>query len=250
MFEEIWKEIEKIDKSYYEMGKSGVFAISHRLKDLDELLRYFYKYFELDKILKDKRHDDFDYPNEGDFYRQKHKMMNYICFLLMTIKDFIPLAFKFSVLFNKEDLDKNNLSFDAIVNMVDNFVGLRRTGRKRKFYEWDLEKINKFKKKHKKVIEFYRKYKENKGVKSLMDTANFIRSKGMKLEELKQYIEDYKLNLEKRIWDCSKRTLYRYDKDLILIRNSSYLISLLMDHWMTYESIWERDLDKKVSTNL
>jgi len=250
MFEEVWKEIEKIDKTYYEMGKSGVFAISHRLKDLEELFNYFYKYFELDKILKDKRHNDFSYPNEWRFYKQKHKMINYVDFLLETIKDFIPLAFKFSILFNKEDLDKNNLSFDAIVNMVDNFIRLRRTGRKRKFYEWDLEKVNKFKKKHKKVIEFYREYKETKGIKSLMDTANFIKSKGMELEELKQYIEDYKLDLKKRIWSCSKRTLYRYDKDLILIRNSSYLISLLMDHWGTYESIWERELDKKVSINL
>jgi len=241
MFEEVWKEIEKIDKTYCEMTEGGVFAISHRLKSLDELLKYFYKYFELDKILKDKRHDDFDYPNENEFYKQKHKMINYIDFLLTTIKDFIPLAFKFSVHFNKEDLDKNNLSFDAIVNIVDNFVRLRRTGRKRKFYEWDLKKINKFKERHKKVIEFYREYKGIKGIKSLMDTANFIKSKAMEFEELKRYIEDYELNFERKIWDCSKRTLYRYDKDLILIRNSSYLISLLMDHWMTYESIWERD---------
>lgn len=241
MFESIWKEIEDIDESRRRLGESEVFAISHRLKDLDELLRYFYKYFELDKILRDKRHDDFDYPNEGEFYRQKHKMINYIYFLLMMIKDFIPLAFKFSVHFDKKKLDENNLSFDAIVNMADNFVRLRRTGRKRKFYEWDLKKINKFKERHKKVIEFYREYKEIKGIKSLMDTANFIKSKAMEFEELKQYIEDYELNFERKIWDCSKRTLYRYDKDLILIRNSSSLISLLMDHWMTYESIWKRD---------
>lgn len=243
MFEEIWKEIEEIDKVYYEMGKSGVFAISHGLKDLDELLRYFYKYFELDKILKDKRHDDFDYPNEGDFYRQKHKMINYIHFLLMIMKDFIPLAFKFSVHFNKEDFEENNLSFDAIVNMVDNFVRLRRTGRKRKFYEWDLEKVNKFKKKHKKVIEFYREYRESKGIKSLMDTANFIKSKRMELEELKQYLQDYKLNLKRKIRSCSKRTLYRHDKDLVLIERSSFWISQFIEHWMTYESIWERELN-------
>jgi len=241
MFEEVWKEIEKTDRSYYEMGESGIFAISSRLKSLDELLEYFYKYFELDKILKDKRHDDFDYPNEGDFYRQKHKMINYIDFLLTMIKDFIPLAFKFSVHFNKEELEKNNLSFDAIVDMVDNFVRLRRTGRKRKFYELDLDEFNKFKRKHRKVIEFYREYRENKEIKSLKDTADFIESKEMKLKELEQYRDDYKLNFKRKIWNCSERTLYRYDKDLVLVKISYYMISRFIEHWKTYELIWKRD---------
>ncbi|GAJ22357.1 unnamed protein product, partial [marine sediment metagenome] len=166
MINKIVKIIEKVDERSTDLTKISLWHMN-----LEDFFRFILKYFELEKVLKDKFDEEFQYPNDYLYYQQEHKFLNYIEYLLIQIKPFLLLAYKLNELKDVSEIFKeNNINEDSIVNMLDNFITLHRTGRPRKFYPLDSEDFQKFKEKYENVIEYLKEVKSEK-VKSMRDFA-------------------------------------------------------------------------------
>ena len=73
MIKQLFEIIEKEDKNRIK-DHGEIWSFSRREIDLEEFLQFLLKYFELDSIIEDKW--SFDYPNEHEYMRQKHKRLN------------------------------------------------------------------------------------------------------------------------------------------------------------------------------
>ena len=226
MIKKIIKEIKKEEKS--RVDTYGEYMSStRRLISLDEFQEDIIKYFKLDEILKDQDDDDFSYPNEHNYLRQKHPNLNYIIELLDWIKPYIMLSIKLSYLGLDKEIKRANLSEDSIVNILDNFVRLRRTGRSRVFYKWEKKEFLEFKEKYSNIIEFHKEIKswernDKKG--SMVDYGRAIK----KYNLLKEGVNRYLLEINHWTRDCGRSTKYRFDKDIFLIEDSKYNIEYIL----------------------
>ncbi|MFO7795323.1 MAG: hypothetical protein R6W84_04170 [Promethearchaeia archaeon] len=235
----IEKVIEEIKN--YNNSLEGVWKLNRRMRNIEEFIDFILDYFEM-KEIKDRFHDDFLYPNEREsYYRQKSENFNYIEHFLRHIKPFLLLAYRLS--WNEDickSLEEKNLTEESIENMIYNFTNLERTGRPRKFYEFELEAFQNFKKKYEKLKDFYED-KEEQERKSLMDYAKAIK----KYNITKTYLHEFRIefrHFKRKIDKCSQSTLYRYDKDLILFEKISYLVELLLDDYQHFEYIIQNKL--------
>lgn len=234
MIKQLFEIIEKVDKSRNK-DHGEIWSLSHREIDLEEFLQFILKYFELDSIIKDKW--SFDYPNEHEYMRQKHKHLNYVRHLLYEIKPMLLLAYKLSELSNTSEMfEKEKISEDAIVNMIDNFLNLHRSGRPRKFYPSTIEEFKKFKLEYQNLIEFFKALKKPH-IKSIKDYAHTIMEFNISLLDLKNYQREYKMEFKSYVDKCSKKTLYRYDKDFIFVKNTIYTVEWLVRQWSLYSHV-------------
>ena len=234
MIKDLFEIIEKENKRRIE-DHGKIWSLAYREIDLEEFLQFILKYFELDSLFKEKW--DFEYPNEREYMRQEHKYLNYVQHFLYMIKPMLLLAYKLSELNDTSEMfKKGKISEDAIVNMIDNFLMLNRTGRPRKFSPYTLEKFNKFKQKYQKLIDFFKELKKPQ-IKSIKDYAETIMKFNVSLEQLKEYRFDYNMKFKQYVDRCSKKTLYRYDKDFIFIQNTIYTIIGLEHQWSVYSHV-------------
>jgi len=234
MIKQLFEILEKEDKSRIE-DHGEIWSFSRREIDLEEFLQFMLKYFELDSIIEDKW--SFDYPNEHEYMRQKHKHLNYVQHFLTTIKPMLLLAYRLSELNDTSEMfEKGKISEAAIVNMVENFLRLNRTGRPRKIYPRTLEEFKKFKQKYQNLFDFFNELKKPH-VKSINDYAHTIMEFNISLQDLKNYQSEYKMEFEYYVNKCSKKTLYRYDKDFIFVKNTIYTVEWLERQWSLYSHV-------------
>lgn len=234
MIKQLFETIEKENQDRIEKyGKT--WSLSSREIDVEEFLDFILKYFKLDSVIKDKW--AFEYPNERDYIRQKNKYLNYVQHFLYQIKPLLLLAYKLSELKDTSEMfEKGKVSEDAIVNMIDNFLNLNRSGRPRKFYPHTLEKFKTFKQKYQNLIDFFKELKKSH-IKSIKDYAETIMKFNISLEQLREYRLDYNMQFKQYVDKCSKKTLYRYDKDFIFIQNTIFTIIGLEHQWPVYSHI-------------
>jgi len=231
MIDKIVERIRKYDDKQKEISK-----INRWSSDLSMFLEFIIDYFELNNDLKDNLHDDFDYPNEHKYLRQKSEGLNYIEFLLRQIKPFIPLAYELSQSYTiSKKFRKGEIKEESIKNMISNFIELKRTGRKRIFYPHEKEEFEKFKQKYRNILEFYKLINsfDGKTTGSILDHGRAIRKFNIEKGELREYL------LKSKHWmrNCSKATMYRFDKDLIIIKKSRWDIKHTLenyDFWLKY----------------
>jgi hypothetical protein len=234
MIKQLFEAIERENQDRIEKY-GATWSLSSREIDLEELLQFIIKYFELDSVIKEKW--DFEYPNERDYMRQKHKYLNYVQHFLYMIKPMLLLAYRLSKLNDTSEMfEKGKISEDAIVNMVDNFLRLERTGRPRKFYPSTLEEFKKFKQKYQNHIDFFSELKKPH-IKSIKDYAETIMKFNITLAQLREYKLDYKLKFKRYVDECSEKTLYRYDKTFIFIRETIYTVEWLEHQWAVYSHV-------------
>ncbi len=233
MISNIIKRIEKEDQEL-----EDIFKISHWSGDLEHFFDFILEYFEVDKVLEDKNDGKYDFPNGYLYYRQEHKSFNYIEYFLRQIKPFLLLAYKLTKVYKlPENLKENKINEDSIVNMVDNFIRLNRTGRPRKFYPKTQEEFKKFKKKYQNIIDFLREINSAK-VKSLLDYANAIKKCKISKKQLNSYrFEFYYWKMNYKEW--SRATLYRFDKDLIFLGSNYYWVKETLRKYDFYQKILE-----------
>ncbi len=224
--------IRKIKK--YDEKQQKNFRISSWYGDLSHFIDFIIDYFDLNKVIKDKMHEDFDYPNEDNYLNQKSEELHYIEHLLREIKPFLSLVYEFS---RDYDINKKfkakKIKEKSIVNMVRNFIDLNRTGRKRIYNEWEKEEFNKFKEKYKNIFNYYNMINsfDGKTIGSIIDHANALKQFNIEKEQLRRYL------LESKSWikDCSKATMYRFDRDLITVKESRFFIKDALknyDFWL------------------
>ena len=226
--------IEKEDNRRIE-EHGEIFSLSLREIDLEEFLQFIIKYFELDSVIKEK--GSFEYPNEDEYMRQEHKYLNYVQYLLDMIKPMLLLAYKLSELSNTSEMfEKGKISEDAVVNMLDNFLNLYRSGRPRKMYPRTLEEFKKFKQEYQNLIDFFNGLNKPQ-VKSINDYAHTIMKFNISLKQLRKYKLDYELNFKQYVDKCSEKTLYRYDKDFIFIKNTILTVEWLEHQWSIYSNV-------------
>lgn len=236
---ELFEIIKEKDESFIK-NHGGIWSISRREIDLEAFLDFVIEYFELESVIKDKW--AFDFPNEGDFMRQKHKYLNYVRYLLDTIKPMLLLAFKLSELKDTSEMfETNKITEDAIVNMIDNFLNLNRSGRNRKIPPHTLENFKKFKEEFGTIISFFKELKRPK-VKSIKDYIEVIKEFNITLTQLRNYKRNYDLKFKRYIANSSKKTLYRYDKDLIFVEKTIVTMKWLETQWSLYKRV-----DKAIS---
>ena len=233
MISKIIKRIEKEDKELEE-----IFKISRWSGDLEGFFNFILEFFELDKVLEDKHDEKYDYPNGYLYYRQEHKSLNYIEYFLRNIKPFLLLAYKLTKVYGlPENLKESKIKEDSIVNMVDNFIRLRRSGRPRKFYPEGQENFKKFKKKYKNIIDFLQKLKSD-NVKSRLDYANTIKKYKISKEQLNSYRLEF--NYWKKCYrGWNRATLYRFDKDLIFLGRNYFWVKDTLRKYDFYQQILE-----------
>ena len=132
----------------------------------------------------------------------------------------VKLAYNSTI---SEAFKENRINEGSLVNMLENFFNLNRTGRKRVFYTWEKEKFIEFKKKYKSIIDYYHETEswtniKNKG--SILDYAKAIKKYNLIKENLMLYL----LDVNHWIRECSKATKYRFDKDLFIIKDIKYTV--------------------------
>lgn len=234
MIKQLFEIIEKEDKRRIK-DRGEIWSFSHREIDLEEFLQFILKYFELDSVIKDKW--SFEYPNEREYMRQEHKNLNYVQHFLYMIKPMLLLAYRLSELNDTSEMfEKGKISEDAIVNMIDNFLRLDRTGRPRKFYPSTLEEFKKFKQKYQNLIDFFNELKKAH-IKSIKDYAETIMKFNITLTQLREYKLDYELKFKRYVDECSEKTLYRYDKTFIFIRKTINTVEWLEHQWAVYSHV-------------
>jgi len=227
------KEIEKDDQNL-----EGLFKISKWHGDLEHFINFMLEYFELDKVLEDKNNEKYDYPKGYLYYRQEHKSLHYIEYFLRQIKPFLLLAYKLEKIYKlSENFEENKINEDSIVNMVDNFIRLNRTGRPRKFHPKMQEEFKNFKEKYQNIIAFLRELKSD-NVKSLLDYANTIKKYNISTEQLNRYRFEFSY-WKRRYKEWSKSTLYRFDKDLIFLGYNYFWIKDTLKKFDFYQEILE-----------
>lgn len=252
MIKKIIKELKKEEKEEIERyGRSYQFS-GEKYYDLEEFFDFIFKYFELDKVLKNKNDDVFDYSNESDYFKQKHKNLIYFRELLYNIKPYLLFALKCSSLLDIDENFKKGVKEGSLVNMIENFFRLRRTGRKRVFHEYEKEEFLKFKREYLNIIEFYKEidsWKRNDKKGSMVDYGRAIKKHNLLKEKLGLYL------IQSNHWirDCGRSTKYRFDKDILLIEDSKYnteyvlkdydfLLKCLKDHEEYQESLKQDQL--------
>jgi len=234
MSEQLIEIIEKENNRRIE-EHGEIYSLTIRKIDLEEFLQFIIKYFDLDSVIKEKW--SFEYPNEDEYMRQKHEYLNYVQHLLDRIKPMLLLAYKLSELSNTSEMfEKGKISEGAIVNMIDNFLNLNRSGRPSKFYPSTLEEFKKFKQEYKNLIDFFHCLKKPQ-VKSIHDYAQTIMKFNISLTRLRKYKLDYELNFKQYVVQCSEKTLYRYDKDFIFIKKTILTVEWLEHQWSIYSNV-------------
>jgi len=195
-----WFEKKNI-KRIKDMG--DFWSMKKRLHDLEEFYDFIFQYFELDKLLQDR-----DYEHKRDFYKQKHEVLNYFELLLTEIKPYLFLALEMS---NNGDIDKKfkkkEIKENSIVNMIENFIRLRRTGRNRIYYPHEREEFEKFKEKYSNIVEFLKHIDsfDGKTTGSILDHGKAI----IEFKIDKKQLREYQLQLNHWVRDCSRATKYR-----------------------------------------
>lgn len=188
--------------------------------NLEGFIALLKEYFELENI----ESDSFKFDSSYDYARQKEAKLTYLRVLLNDIKPFLLFAVKLA--YNStisEAFKENRINEGSLVNMLENFFNLNRTGRKRVFYTWEKEKFIEFKKKYKSIIDYYHETEswtniKNKG--SILDYAKAIKKYNLIKENLMLYL----LDVNHWIRECSKATKYRFDKDLFIIKDIKYTV--------------------------
>lgn len=220
------KEVE----NYNQKLKSFV-KITRRKKDLEEFINFILDFFEIEV----ERYIEFGPRNQ--YFQQKRDKFALIEHAMRHLKPFLSLAYRLAW---NEDICKamreGELTEDSIENMLYNFTRLDRTGRPKKFSDFEIEDFQKLKKKYGNLKKFYEIEKE---LISIRDYANAIKENQVRREELIQFRNEFKY-FNRKIHKCCKSTLYRYDKDLILFQKIYYFTRLILDHFDLYESVNKR----------
>ncbi len=207
------------------------FSVTSRKKSLEEFFEFLFDYFELDAFFKEKR--DYNFDQELMFYDQKHESLNYLEELLRDIKPFLTLCVKMKRNIDiRKSIEKRTIKEDSIVNMVDNFLRINRTGRKSVFNTYNKKQFLKFKEKFNNIIEYCRKVEsfDGKSMGSIIDFASAIREFNISEDSLIEYLSDFKI-FEK---NCSTATKYRFDKDLVFLEKAKGWIRNAIENYEFY----------------
>ncbi|MFX1259483.1 MAG: hypothetical protein ACFFAN_16640 [Promethearchaeota archaeon] len=227
MFKEIIDQLKKKD----EKEDSIAFRVYHGYKEnILNFIEFLIEYFEFSEI-----QESTDFSSRA-FLFQESSELNYIMYLLKEIKKFVPLIFKISQDFWLVDkIKKSNLKDESIINMIENFVSLERTGRKRKFYNFEVREFQDFKEKNQNIIE-YGKEIESWKQGSILDFAKAISKFNLKKEELRDYINKFNF-LEQRTKEWSRATKYRFDSEFPRMLNTFNWIKDAFDKFDFYKEI-------------
>jgi hypothetical protein len=235
--ENVISEIEKINEEYKKMNP--IYAIDRRIIDLEEFLRNILNYFKI--AIRDA--DDFEYGKAHEFFYQKDVKFNYVEFLLQEIQPYLSLALKMSQDVDiRKALEENRISEEGMIKMIRNFIGLYRTGRKRRIplTSSTFLALAKLKEKYPNILEYLREIKERGSkVKSMKDFANAIKKHDITRESLSKYKYFYKSYLKPFISRCSRATLYRANKDLYFVKNSYFYVKDALTNYEFYQKINE-----------
>lgn len=213
---------------------------------LDDLIDFF-ELSDIRKMYDSDSKEEFSItPN--NYISQQSKELLYIQYILEKIKPFIPLAFKMSQKYMLEEKIKEiNLSDDSIINIINNFLSLKRTGRKEVFSKREKKEFEEFKEKYSKIIKYYIKTKAFDGIDSgsILDHAKTLKEYDITKKQLQSYLNDFRYF--KR--DCSKATKYRFDRHYVFIEKSIFSIKYSLknyDFWLkSLEDYGKFKIDKK-----
>lgn len=198
----------------------------------NNFFEFLIKYFNINELTKKYEECDQIISRNFLFYSSLEEL-NYLKYILKEIKNFIPLIFKLSQNFWLVDkLKKSNLKDESIIKMIENFVSLERTGRKRYFNHYTQEEFGKTIKKHEKAFQYYECEEKFDGITtgSILDYANLIKSLGLSKKDLLEFIGDFRWWInETKEW--SRRTKYRFDKDIFKVEKSWDAIKSAFDNY-------------------
>lgn len=119
--------------------------------------------------------------------------------------------------------------------MIENFVSLERTGRKRYFNHYTQEEFRKQIKKHQKVFQYYEGTERFDGITtgSILDYANLIKTLNLSKKDFLEFVGKFGFWIEDtKTW--SRRTKYRFDKDIFKVEKSWSTIKDGLDNYEFY----------------
>ena len=236
MIKRVMKEIDKENENRIK-NHGKIWSLEKSYVDLEIFFSEIIQFFELDKNIKDEL--DYDYSHRLEYKRQKHKYFSYIPYLLREIKPYLLLAYKLSQVKDIDDKFKNReIKEDSIVNMIENFIRLKRTGRNRKISESFLKDFRIFKRENQNLVEYYKEIETFDGIKtgSMRDYAHTIKKHNLSKEKLSKFINIWRY-YRGIIRGCSRATLYRYDKDFILFKKMYYDVKHAYEKFDFYQKI-------------
>lgn len=207
---------------------------------VNNFIQFMIKYVDIEFLNKKYEENDEILSRNFLFYTQSEEL-NYLKYIFKEIKRFIPLIFKLSQDFWLVDkLEKSNLTDDSIIKMIENFVSLERTGRKRLFNKYDQQAFQEIKEKYQKILDLYEETKkwdgETKG--SILDYAKALKDHNISKKVLLQSMDDFDF------WDrhtskWSKRSKYRFDKDIFKINDLKHFADDIFGNYDFFMSCLE-----------
>jgi hypothetical protein len=185
----------------------------YRYKEtLDGFYRKILSYFDIEDSLLRKY--NLEYIDEKDPYELQHKRLNDVEKLLYELMPVLELAYELVDSYQiRNALEKGELKGQSVVKMVENFLNLHRSGRKKKFYEDDIKEFKRFKEENKEIFNFLEDYKFN---------IKILDNYSIRKNNLESFLEEYEWRFEDKIQDSSRSTLYRYDKDMYFLKEHIY----------------------------
>ncbi len=215
--------------------KKGIEYSSIFKEDVNSLIEFVFNFIGIEYKNCSQYDSIYNFLNES--YNEIYQFRN----ILEKIADYIPLAFKIANFYESREgtfKKERKMSDQAILNMIENFEEIHRSGRKPKlnilYYKRALED---FKKKYSSILEYYEKIK-NKEIKSIRDFSNILQKMKIPITEFRYYITDYNLFLKDAIETYSERSLYRHKlTELKEIQKSIFWIEKTVKNYKLYMNL-------------
>lgn len=245
MFKDMIKTLKKRDKK--EILALRIYREGSFKENLNNFIIFLIKYFDIEAI--NKKYEDDDEIISRDFLFESHlEELNYLEYILKELKRFLPLIFKISQDYWLVDkLEKSNLTNESIIKILENFVSLERTGRKRLFYKFEREEFQQFKKKYRKIIDCA-EFIESQENPIPENIANAIKYYDLKKKDLEIFVRDFSF-LQERASTWSRATKYRFDREFPKILKSFYWIKMINKNYDFYMKILKDNSKEKVIFN-
>lgn len=201
-------------------------------EDVDSLIRFVFEFIGIEyKEIS-------EYDSIFDLLHESHNEIYQFRKILKGIVDYIPLTLKIADFYEDHERihkKERKMSDKAILNMIENFEEIHRSGRNKKINITSCKKhLEDFKKKFSSTLEYYEKIK-NDEIKSIRDFSNILKEMKIPITELRHYITDFNLFLRDPVEEYSERSLYRHKLiELKEIRKSIFWIERTIQNYKLY----------------
>jgi hypothetical protein len=189
-----------------EMKKNIEYSLIFK-EDLNSLIKFVCKFIGIEYK------NSLEYDSLYRFLNESHNEIYQFRNLLEKITNYIPLAFKIADFYESHEgtfKKERKMSDKAILNMIENFEEIHRSGRNKKINIISCKgSLEDFQKKYSNILEYYEKIK-NGELKLIRDFSNILQKMKIPITEFRHYLEDYNLFLKDPVDEYSDRSLYRH----------------------------------------